>query len=187
MASQLELESKGKATLNERRQWGRFVSSIGEILIDTDGDAQLHADVLDESFGGIGLRVGQADGLEVGAAISLTYDGVPMKGVVRNVTHAGDAKVRVGIEWITTATNVSATRGKALVEERLFQLFRLWQAGMQQELRAAAWQLERDADAHAMHDIVQLADTLRQAVEQGASQTTVCQALEEIVDALTIS
>jgi hypothetical protein len=187
MASQLELESKGEATLKERRQWGRFVSSIGEILIDTDGDTQLHADVLDESFGGIGLRIDQANSLKVGVAISLTYDGVPMKGVVRSVAHAGDAKVRVGIEWIANATNESTTQGKALIEERLFQLFRLWQADKQQELRTAAWQLERDANAHSMHDIVQLADTLRLAVEQDASQTTVCQALEEIVDALTVS
>ena len=185
MATQSELDVTRGTAASERRQWGRFVSTLGEILIDREGGSPLHADFLDESFGGIGLLLDKPDHLEVGSAISLHYDGVPMRGMVRSVANASEAKVRVGVEWIAAAPEEIADPAKALVEERLFLLFRLWEAGKWQALRTAAWQLMRDADAHAWHDVVQSADVLRTAVEQDASQATVRQAIEGIVDALT--
>lgn len=67
-------------------------------LLTPDGMSQL-AVVLDESFGGMGLIVADATGLDAGCELQVIYHGAPMWGVVRVVQPDPDGGFYVGVEW----------------------------------------------------------------------------------------
>ncbi len=184
MDSWTESDAVGAATTVDRRLWGRFVADLGDIRIHLDDGLRLNAEVLDESFGGIGLLLEEGDPLEVGTEVSLFYDGTPMRGVVRNVRDSGDGKIRVGLEWVATATDCSARAAESCIEERLFLLFHMWEARRCQVLADTARQLMRDAYNLGRDELAGRAETLHEVVQQGGSERDVHRALQTLVDAV---
>lgn len=82
-----------------RRQWSRFVEgSHPTSIISPDGIEIL--EILDESFSGLGIKVGGKGPLNVGDGIELQYGDAPMAGVVRVIQELPDGNLRLGIEWV---------------------------------------------------------------------------------------
>lgn len=184
MDSWIESDAVGTATTVDRRLWGRFVADLGDIRIHLDDGLRLNAEVLDESFGGIGLLLEEGSPLEVGSEVSLFYDGTPMRGVVRNVRDSGDGKIRIGVEWITTAMDRSTRAAESCIEERLFLLFHMWEARRWRVLADTARQLMRDAQDLGRDELAGRAEVLHEAVQQEGSERDVHRALRALVDAV---
>ena len=168
----------------ERRRWGRFVSDVGQLGVARRGRQQRPAEVLDESFGGIGLLVPDAADLAAGVAVDLTYDGTPMQGVVKSVVPDSQAGSRVGIEWASEAETTPAGDG-ARIEGSLFMLIRMWETGAWSELRETADRLISEADDAQFVEMARSARTLRERLDGSPSAAEVLAAVEALVDAYT--
>lgn len=81
----------------DQRRWTRFKPEQAETFLLLD-DERIAAEVVDESFDGIGvLAKGRLD-LRVDDSIELTYYGVPVRGVIRSASQQGK-QTRLGIKW----------------------------------------------------------------------------------------
>ncbi|OHB76124.1 MAG: hypothetical protein A2W31_09495 [Planctomycetes bacterium RBG_16_64_10] len=146
MASQLNAAHHSLAATQHRRRWGRFVVDVGRLVVEVDPQDRRPAEVLDESFGGIGLAMDDVSRLVPGAELSLWYDGTLMRGVVRNIVPSGDGRFRVGVEWhLGDATSEEPDAGAARIEGCLFVLFRMWEAGRSDEVVAEVTKLQQEA------------------------------------------
>ncbi|MFV2067722.1 MAG: PilZ domain-containing protein [Pirellulales bacterium] len=170
---------------SDRRQWGRFVADVGEIVICPDGGKPSNAQVLDESFGGIGLTVASPLDVEVGTLIDVTYDGIPMRGIVRNVRHDDAGRQRLGIEWAAHTSCDGLEQSDLAVERCLLVLFRMWEAGHWSDLGRAAQTLASDARTSGRIDLARLAESLQWAVADPPNDVAVRTALASLVDLCT--
>ncbi len=99
----------GDATLaDNRRQWIRRPSDLTEITVVCGGEQQ-QAAVVDESLGGIGIKMAEVSQIVRGQQLKLLYHGIPVLGVVRRVQPEDDGH-RVGVEWLNTRRDESATK-----------------------------------------------------------------------------
>jgi len=168
----------------ERRQWGRFVVDVGKLVVSVAPSDQRSAKVLDESFGGIGVVLDDASGLEPGLDLSLNYEGVLMRGTVRSVwPHAG-GRYRVGIEWAPSQLHdLEGHDGKTQIQGRLRILFRMWEAGRWIEMARAVACLKREAEALHLEPVVRHAAALLDLLDQTPLPTTTPQPLIALVNA----
>lgn len=83
---------------DDRRQWPRIASDLAEITI-VSGTGMQTASVIDESFGGIGIKVREIGDIVRGHQLKLLYCNIPVLGVVRRVQPDVEAH-RVGVEWL---------------------------------------------------------------------------------------
>jgi hypothetical protein len=81
------------------RRWIRFPSEIGTVTLRQDDHRRLMADVLDESFAGMGLSMVEAGLLEENDRVRVSYRGQPMDARIRHVSPMGNGQYRVGMEW----------------------------------------------------------------------------------------
>jgi hypothetical protein len=171
---------------DDRRQWVRFLSSVGEVVIRPQGGEQRAAIVVDESFGGIGLVADDGTGLVNEAVVDVTYEGAQMLAVVKYVCPTDDGRVRVGMEWRTKVDGADSVREKlGQFESRLFSLFRLLEIGDWEGLQRAATHLERDAARLEIPALGNTAAELRETLQTGGSKKAITTALERLVDVCT--
>lgn len=169
----------------DRRQWGRFVADVGQLVVEAEAGDTRPADVWDESFGGIGLLMDDVRGLEVGNELKLTYDGTPMRGVVRNVLQQPDGRYRVGIEWQSSGdSGRDFGAGAGLIEGRLLVLFRMWEAGEWDALAQTVATLKQQAEDLRLQQLTRRAGVLLDAL-RGRATAKVPDALADLVDACT--
>lgn len=91
----------GQQTVTEdRRQWRRFLGEAVDVRLAQDMGEPLPAEMLDESFGGIGLLLDDAQPLAVGQELDVLYNGTPIRAVVRYVGLSENGRHRVGLEWL---------------------------------------------------------------------------------------
>ncbi|MBY0587986.1 PilZ domain-containing protein [bacterium] len=83
------------------RQWLRFPSEIGTVTVRQEETRRLMADVLDESFAGMGLAMAEAGHLEANDRVRVSYRGLPMDARVRHISPMANGYYRVGMEWVT--------------------------------------------------------------------------------------
>ena len=93
------------------RQWMRFPSEIGTVTLRRDEEGRLMADVLDESFAGMGLTMAEAGHLETNDHVKVSYRGQPMDARVRPVSPMSNGYYRVGMEWVTRAPRLRLVTG----------------------------------------------------------------------------
>jgi hypothetical protein len=84
-----------------RRRWTRLAGDAdnGKVELVTQSGMRLPGRLLDESFGGIGVRVDEQGDLANGECVDAVYFGVPARAVVRHLTPLADGGVRVGLQW----------------------------------------------------------------------------------------
>ncbi len=93
------------------RRWMRFPSEIGTVTLGRDEERRLMADVLDESFAGMGLAMAEAGHLETNDRVQVSYRGQPMDARVRHVSPMSNGHYRVGMEWVTLAPRLRLVTG----------------------------------------------------------------------------
>lgn len=92
-------ENSAVATEN-RRQWPRKPSDVSEVTVVQGSKSQV-AMVVDESLGGIGIKMAEASNIVRGDQLKLLYHGIPVPAVVRRL-QAEDDSHRIGLEWLST-------------------------------------------------------------------------------------
>jgi len=170
---------------SDRREWGRFVADVGEIVLCSDGGKASTGQVLDESFGGIGLAVEPPLDIDVGTPIDVTYEGIPLRGIVRNISHASACGQRLGIEWSGTVPGDGRQPGHRTVDRCLLVLFRMWEAGQWRDLTRAAQQLVTDARSAGWGDLTRRAESLALAAADPPNAAAIRTSLAALVDLCT--
>jgi hypothetical protein len=184
MSGQVAAARASSERFDERRQWGRFVVDVGKLIVSLTPTEQRSAEVVDESFGGIGIVIDNASGLQPGRDLSLAYDGVPMRGTVRSVHPHGGGRYRVGIEWLSSQPfDPGSHDAKAQIRGRLRVLFRTWEGGRWNELARAVACLKREAEAMQLETIAHHATALLAMLDDLPLNTTTPEPLIALVDA----
>lgn len=81
----------------DQRQWTRLKPEETETYLLLE-DERIAAEIVDESFDGVGVLVSQRLEFQVEDQIELVYYDVPVRGVVRSVSQQG-RQTRLGIQW----------------------------------------------------------------------------------------
>lgn len=82
----------------DQRQWNRFKpeQTASFLLIDNE---RVPAEVVDESFDGVGIVIQRMFPVEANERVELIYHGLPIRGTVRSVLPQG-RQTRLGIQWV---------------------------------------------------------------------------------------
>jgi hypothetical protein len=188
MVTEVLPELSHGALPSERRKWGRFVADVGELVVHVASDDCRPAELLDESFGGIGLLLCDGTRLFVDRQVEVSYDGIAIGGVVRAIEPFDGDRYRVSIEWEPIGTHVTChTKGGEKIEGRLFMLFRMWESANWDELAATAAKLAKEAENLGVKELVRPANTLNEVIESSAPKADICKALDALVDAFTFA
>ncbi len=90
----------------------RFPSEIGTVTLRRDEEGRLMADVLDESFTGMGLAMAEAGHFEANDRVQVSYRGQPMDARVRHISPMSNGYYRVGMEWVARAPRLRLVTGE---------------------------------------------------------------------------
>lgn len=90
--------AENTAVADEVRRWTRFSDERLFAVITTDGGSRT-VEVLDESFGGIGVEMESRGDIELDMEVMVQYRTGPMAGTVRFLADSPGGKTRAGIEW----------------------------------------------------------------------------------------
>ncbi|QDU63781.1 PilZ domain protein [Planctomycetes bacterium Pan216] len=86
-----------------QRNWIRFPKDISRVTLKPlgeDASGLREAEVIDESFGGLGIRVLDAEGLEIGQRIDVVYGQGSITATIIYIDDEENASYRIGIRWI---------------------------------------------------------------------------------------
>ncbi|MEX0937946.1 MAG: hypothetical protein WDZ59_08790 [Pirellulales bacterium] len=184
MATQFESDDRQGQDTAERRQWSRFLARVGEVSIRLEGGDERQAMAVDESFGGIGLVVDDAAGLEYGQEVVVSYDGATLYAIVKYVAPNGEGRHRVGLQWqIKHDLEGGKHKRLAQLESRLFALFRLLEVGDWEGLANAAELLQEEARNLGADALCESAAGLQQRLAENRTRNGIQSAIEAIVDA----
>lgn len=78
------------------------MSGVGSATITVD-DEELHADVVNVSFGGCALHLHERVFLTSRTKVTVAYNGIANSAVVRYVVSSCAGGTRVGLEWLPPA------------------------------------------------------------------------------------
>ena len=93
---------------SNRRKWKRFKGCLEKVRFISNENVEQHAEIIDESFGGIAMLVGSMEGLKVGENISLYFEECKFVVTIANIAPQRGGGYRVGAHWKSVQTNHSA-------------------------------------------------------------------------------
>jgi hypothetical protein len=170
----------------ERRQWSRTLPRVDEAVVNIGSEGFKQASVSNESFGGIGLVFDGPISINVGDVIGVNLDGAEMSGIVRYTSVDQSSSQRVGVEWITAPVAAqSCHSAMALIEGRLFTLFRMLESGGFDELARASRQLSDEARMLGIDDVANCAGELADADAECRGKQAILKALQHVIDSCT--
>lgn len=94
----IELQDSGEPNSGKRRL-RRIPGDTKQVVLWDDSGQSEQGEVIDESFGGIGLRFDTEFRFEAGQEFEVSYNGVQLWAVVRHVATIDAGSSRVGLEW----------------------------------------------------------------------------------------
>lgn len=186
----------------EMRETVRFESKLRDITVRDEDGKQFSAEVLDESFGGLGLRIGTKQPVEVGAELELTYNGVRMWAKLQNIAPAVDGSERWGMAWKAVGI---ASRARRICEPvhvhdssdpakkhlarfvdmlpgGLYMMWNLFEHAKWRELDEAADRLAGSAKRCGLQSIGKPVELLRHALRKGVRLGELRKLLDELVE-----
>ena len=93
----------GKWPHRHTRKAPRFLAEVREIVMRNGPLLSQPAEVVDESFTGIGILVDEVSQLRPGRELDVDYKGAPMRATVRHISpERRDGRYQVGLEWKNT-------------------------------------------------------------------------------------
>lgn len=84
-----------------RRRYSRFRPDIPEVWIKTPTGAKIRAEVVNESYGGLGLTCDEPECLEEGLEIAVAVEDGIYEAVVVSLRRQDDQSTLIGIKWIS--------------------------------------------------------------------------------------
>jgi hypothetical protein len=94
----IKLQDSGEPD-DSKRRLTRIKGGSKKVVLLGDSEQFDQGEVVDESFGGIGLRFNTELPFEAGQEIEVSYNGVQLWTIVRHVTIDDAGNSRVGLEW----------------------------------------------------------------------------------------
>jgi HPt (histidine-containing phosphotransfer) domain-containing protein len=184
MANPFESEDRPDLSTDERRKWARFLARVGEVRLRLNDGEERPATAVDESFGGIGIVVEDATGLDFGREVVVSYDGTTMDAIVKYIAPDRQGRHRIGLQWqIKHDLESGQHKRLAQLESRLFALFRLLEIGDWEGLANAATLLREEARTIGADALCESAARLQQQLEENRTRNGIQCAIEAIVDA----
>jgi hypothetical protein len=83
-----------------RRRYSRFLPEDNEVAITSDTGLKFTAEVVDESFGGIGVLCEETEGLEEGLEVAVRIEEADFDAVIVSVRKQEDGMVQLGLKWL---------------------------------------------------------------------------------------
>ena len=191
----IELKDSTEQFANERRLT-RIHGDSKQVVLWNDIGIVAQGEVVDESFGGIGLQFDSSFRFVTGQEFEVSYNGVSVWAVVRHVTES-DAGYRVGFEWKAAcfsraarqATNdasdaIELANFKEALPGGLYMMWRLLECEEWYQLGEKADRLRRLASRCEFAETVnnhvrQLQESLQLADPRNASR----EALQSLIEA----
>ena len=94
----IELRDTGEP-VDSKRKSTRIKGGSKQVVLWSDSEQSDQGEVINESFGGIGLRFNMGLPFEAGQECEVSYDGVELCAVVRHVTIDDVGNSHIGLEW----------------------------------------------------------------------------------------
>ncbi len=191
-------------TATNLRRWMRFPAQVKEVELYWNEDV-LPAQVVDESFQGLGVRLApEVPAPPPGETVLVAYAGATMKAQVRHVSAQEDGSTRVGLQWIPERSSPEpedpqqqplAVDLKQLwqyflesVPTRVYELANLSALQQWEALRRWCQQTKTDAQTLELNDLIlaleHLDDLLSessQATDEAEFKALVQAAVEQVV------
>lgn len=139
-----------------KRRLTRVKGDSKQVVLWGDSEHAEHGEVVDESFGGIGLRFDTSLQFTAEQEFEVSYNGVQLWAVVRHVTEDDAGRHRVGLEW--KASGLSRAARQTIEDDRddvelskfketlpggLYMMWRLFECGEWFQLGEKADKLRR--------------------------------------------
>lgn len=105
----------------DQRHWTRFKPEQSDSFLLIE-DERIAAEIVNESFDGVGLLIQQQFPIEANNGVELVYYGLPIRGVIRSVTPQGK-HTRLGIQWVERRRRLGDTRRPRCRTESDYFLF----------------------------------------------------------------
>ena len=197
MLSEMKLELYDAEPRNEsKRRLNRIKGDSKKVVLWGDTEQLEQGKVIDESFGGIGLRFDPRFQFEPGQELEVSYNGVQLWAVVRHVTADDTGKNHVGFEW--KAAGLSRAARQTTVDDRedselcrfkealpsgLYMMWRLFECEKWFELGEKAECLRKLASKCDFADTVaSVARELQEAIELEEPKEPCKQALQSLAE-----
>ena len=179
-----------------KRQLTRVKADSKQVVLCDDSGEHEQGEVIDESFGGIGLSFPAGRCFQIGEELEVSYGGVQLSAVVRHATVGADA-CRVGLEWKAVGLSraarqsLTATQGqsevsrfKSALPSGFYMMWRLLESEQWVQLAETADRLRRLASKCDFVDaITSYVEALEEAVAQSEPAKATRQALVDLIDA----
>ena len=83
-----------------RRRFSRFLPDDPEIWLVSDSGLRVRGEVVNESYGGLGIECAAETGLETGWIVLVEFQGGDYKAEVVSLRQSDEYTTQVGIKWL---------------------------------------------------------------------------------------
>ncbi|NIL95621.1 MAG: hypothetical protein GTO53_00325 [Planctomycetales bacterium] len=88
-----------------RRKWARYAMPAEDVVLNVQ-QSKRRAVIVDESIGGLGIKVDNIRKLKPGQQVSLCFRGLTIMAEIKSVSEDDDGLYHVGIGWLDTGLNL---------------------------------------------------------------------------------
>ncbi len=189
----MKLELVNQSDEASGRRMTRIKAESKLVFLHAQSATREECDLIDESFGGIGVCFHSNVPFRAGQELEVSYDGVEMCAVVRHVT-VGDTGTRVGFEW--KAAGVSRELREAVATHEgeddylqflvalpsgFYMMWKLFESEKWFELNETADRLLRLAKRCNVTSVTEHVEALQIAIECSAPREPTRKALDALM------
>lgn len=91
-----------------RRRYSRFLPEDNQVTVSSDTGLHFTADVVDESFGGIGVVCENQSGLEEGLEVTVHLEEAEYDAVIVSIRPDEEDTVHLGLKWLEIEPEVDS-------------------------------------------------------------------------------
>ncbi|MDH3717903.1 MAG: PilZ domain-containing protein [Planctomycetota bacterium] len=88
-----------------RRKWARYAMEPEDVVL-TVGRRKRHAVIVDESIGGLGIKLANIKKLNPGEQVTLCFRGLDITAEIKSIRQDEDELYHVGIGWLDTGVTL---------------------------------------------------------------------------------
>jgi hypothetical protein len=176
----------------------RVPSELKYVTLILDSTHSISGEVIDESFGGIGLRFELSPELIVDQEVEVSYDGVETSAVVRHSGSDGKGGHRIGLQWKAQmlareardlqqmwATHSGDKKMDSFVQMLpggVFMMWKFFEAGKSWNLLETTDRLQGEARHCGIDTLKPLVQAVQRAVAEGDPKDVVRKALCSLIE-----
>ncbi len=193
----IELSTDSSKNVSGRRST-RVQSELKHVTLFSDAETSHAGEVVDESFGGIGLRFADCPGLRPGQEVEISYNGVETCAVVRHSRREGHDGYRIGLQWKAEylanevrELNIKRTsRGDEspidsfvqMLPGGIVMMWKFFEAGKSLELMETTGRLQREGRHCGIQSLNTFVDRVQTVLADAEPRKVVREALCSLID-----